>query len=370
MAQSRRPSTTKHTSRQSADLPESLRNIQAIIAPMTTPAKPSRRPVAQRGENQPNKPHLKESPIKRDSQIIKLSEPEATVNNGTDNAAISDSKTTVNAVRHVEMERGGKRVVMTISFPNPPEREVSLDLKEIANLEPSHDLESTSKGLVPQCLPNLTVVASEPIEMLEVYGVNENIPPPMSEETSRPVAGREDSLSSDANYNKPAINGADETPHRGRTLQRSAVIVPRPYKSNNAASSESLVIKSAKPPDIIPKETAVPPATPKRQIRLATSNSSAAEWFATGPINDKKKEPKEPEIPIADLQTPPSDETQIQEPPTVPDTAIVYLLEPGHVEVESESCTTQSATDNLTGKCLLIFANCRRIRDSHRSASR
>jgi hypothetical protein len=269
------------------------------------------------------------------------------------------------------MERGGKCVVMTISFPNPPERQVSLDLKEMANLEPSHDLESTSKGLVPQCLPKLTVVASEPIEMLEVYGVNENIPPPMSEETSRPVPGLEDSLSSDANYDKPSINGTDETPHRRRTLQRSAVIVPQPYKSDNAASLESSVVKSAKPPDIIPKETVVPPVTPKRQIRLATSNSSAAEWFATGPINDKKMEPKEPEIPIADLQTPPSDETQsIPEPLAVPETAIVYLLEPGHVEVESESCTIQSATDNLTGKCLLIFANHRRIRDSHQSASR
>jgi hypothetical protein len=149
MAQSRRPSTTKHTSRQSAaELPESLRNIQAIIAPMTAPAKLGRRPVAQRGENQPGKSHLKEAPIKRDSQNLKSSESETTPNDGKDSAAISNSKTAVNAVRHIEMERDGKRVWMTISFPTPQERQVSLDLKQIDSLESSHDLESTSKGLI------------------------------------------------------------------------------------------------------------------------------------------------------------------------------------------------------------------------------
>jgi hypothetical protein len=115
---------------------------------MTTPAKLNRRPVAQRGENQPNKSHLKEAPVKRDSQNIKSSESETTPNDGKDIAAISNSKTAINAVRHIEMERDGKRVWMTISFPTPQERQVSLDLKQMDSFESSHDLESTSKGLI------------------------------------------------------------------------------------------------------------------------------------------------------------------------------------------------------------------------------
>jgi hypothetical protein len=194
--------------------------------------------------------------------------------------------------------------------------------------------------------------------MLDMYGVNENIPPPTSAELNHFAPGRNDSVSSDAHGEKAAIASPAEIPLRGRTLQRAADIVPRPYKSNNAVSSESSLVKSIKPDDTVPKETAMPPVTPKRQIRLATSNSSAAEWFATGPINDKKKESKESEISIADLQSLESEEKQtILESPAVPETAVVYLLEPSHMESESEPCTSQSATEDLLGKYLLTCAN-------------
>jgi hypothetical protein len=104
-----------------------------------------------------------------------------------------------------------------------------------------------------------------------------------------------------------------------------------------------------------PKVTAMPPLTPKRQIRLATSNSRAAEWFATGPTySGKKKEATELEIPVADIHPPPSEDRPEQfESSNVPETTMVNLLESFPVEPVIDSKTSESTAEKLAGACVL-----------------
>lgn len=71
-------------------------------------------------------------------------------------------------------------------------------------------------------------------------------------------------------------------------------------------SQEPLVFH---PPDTLepPTPPAAPPVvpyTPKRQVKLATSNSSAAAWFATGPISSAKKKDPHPKDMPPTVETP------------------------------------------------------------------
>lgn len=73
------------------------------------------------------------------------------------------------------------------------------------------------------------------------------------------------------------------------------------------------------PPDTLapPTPPAAPPVvpyTPKRQVKLATSNSSAAAWFATGPISSAKKKDPDPKDMPPTVETPPSETLPAKSP--------------------------------------------------------
>jgi hypothetical protein len=356
MAQSRRPSTTKHTPRQNAaELPDTLKNIQSLVASMATSAKPVRRQATQRSENQHSKLHLKEVQPKSDSQNIKASDATIPENDGKD-PAISHTTTTVKSVRHVEAQRDGKRVVYSISLPAPQMLDVRHHLKQLGNRESSHDLGLASKGYLSVHWHTLTVVCAETAETLDLDCTDEKIAPPCPAGNNHLVGPRAGSLALDprmAHGSKTEAENGSETQQRGRKLMRAASIGPRTHKLNDMSSLEASDVASS---ESAPKETAMPPLTPKRQIRLATSNSRAAEWFATGPTySGKKKESTGLEIPIAEIQPPPpSEDTHEQfESPNVPETTMVNLLEPFPVENVIGTKTSESTAEKIAGACVL-----------------
>ena len=81
----------------------------------------------------------------------------------------------------------------------------------------------------------------------------------------------------------------------------TVAIPPEPDESTLSPPTKS-------PATPIPPTTApIALFTPKRQIKLATSNSSAAAWFATGPISSKKKDPDIKETPPVPIDTTPQE---------------------------------------------------------------
>ena len=77
---------------------------------------------------------------------------------------------------------------------------------------------------------------------------------------------------------------------------------------------------------IVPTAPPFIPYTPKRQVKLATSNSSAAAWFATGPISSAKKKDPDPK------DTPPTIEIS---PPEIPQATTPLTMEPVNVEQDT-----------------------------------
>lgn len=151
MAQSRRTSTTKHTAKQGlTELAESLKNIrqQATSVPApTTPAKPIRRPPAQRGANDtathlPNKSYLKDYAAKRENKLFEQPAYDS------DPSKTGRSPSTDKPVRSVVSDRvyPGNRTLMIISLPMEEVKKSDPCLKKMISSESFDDLESTTMG--------------------------------------------------------------------------------------------------------------------------------------------------------------------------------------------------------------------------------
>ena len=83
-------------------------------------------------------------------------------------------------------------------------------------------------------------------------------------------------------------------------------------------------------PAPLPRVLALASSTPKRQVKLATSNSSAAAWFATGPICSAKKKDPDPKDSSPAIETPTTQLPETYVPPSLivePDiTPVVFNL--------------------------------------------
>lgn len=135
--------------------------------------------------------------------------------------------------------------------------------------------------------------------------------------------------------------GATNAPPGTDSSERQAPdMVATPPKSDESTVSHSTDITTLPTqPTIVP----IVPYTPKRQIKLATSNSSAAAWFATGAISSaKKKDPDPKDTPPATIEFSPqevtlptmssfTEELVIAEQDTVP--VVFNLTESSHTAV-------------------------------------
>lgn len=75
----------------------------------------------------------------------------------------------------------------------------------------------------------------------------------------------------------------------------------------------STVTSPAPPSRVLP----LAPSTPKRQVKLATSNSSAAAWFATGPISSAKTKDPDPKDQTPAIEAPATELPEIHVPPSL-----------------------------------------------------
>lgn len=304
MVQSRRTSTTKNPAKQGpAELTESLKNIhQNQPGPAgitTTPAKP-RRPPSQRASEmaaQSHKSYFKDSPFKRD----KSSDP--------DDPDPMGKMMDKSGVRTVVSDSvyPGNRTLMIISLPTEEPKKVNSHLKNMVSSESVDDLESTTKedlefldDGIPRFCQILIIIDSDTtlsgeFPAIIVYASSSY---PDDSFPTIPSSGVE--ITELERIEQCPAEPSEQTKslHHGLDILAPLQNLYLSSKCMSNFSNPMDVIGDVSPTTstIVPAAPPTTPATPKREIKLVTAGSGAADWFTHGFVGITSKEPKPPPV--------------------------------------------------------------------------
>jgi hypothetical protein len=224
---------------------------------------------------------------------------------------------------------GGPRTNIIISLPTSgivkSPSEVKMEPRDFDDLESTSkgDLQFSLDGIFPRLGMALIVASDSMGTGNATSGSTESISPSDVSETVT------------SSTSEMGVIDLGPSPEATDTRIHDVVEDPPQIEDTTMTHPTSVGTSSPPPSRIAP----LVPSTPKRQVKLATSNSSAAAWFATGPISSAKKKDPDPKESSPPMEPPPAEQfpeihltpSLVEEPDITP--VVFNIAETSHTVV-------------------------------------